>query len=388
MRLFYKLTEPYSDNFDCIYTWTNQLREHWSQNTSIGNGHKATINYQDIHAALHHSISDKPVILGIKDHFTPWQHNPWYDTKPDTVYYFEHLFKKFSNTKFLILTSVEGLERYITSPNVIGIIPWGGDITNQRMQYSTLNPVFNKSWESSYNFISLNRNRRNPRMVFLALLHQANITNFKTRGLISCGFHDYIQDTQPLDILDELDWRLLPTMSSKIIQGLIKCKWIPPNIKEKQDIYTGIKPNDNVQNFKNKLEKYYKNVCIEFVNETSMTEKCFLITEKTMNSIYGCNFPIFISSPGIVKFLKNIGMDVFDDIIDQSYDTIVNPADRIYAAINLNKHLLGDKPHAIRHIWNHNIDRFKNNIEFAKTTLFEYYENRATTMFNDYITRL
>ena len=41
-----------------------------------------------------------------------------------------------------------------------------------------------------------------------------------------------------------------------------------------------------------------------------------------------------------VKDELDMGIDVFDDIIDHSYDVIENPIDRIYQAITKNKELL------------------------------------------------
>ena len=129
---------------------------------------------------------------------------------------------------------------------------------------------------------------------------------------------------------------------------------------------------------------YYRETFVEIITETSCTERCFNLTEKTLNSIYGKSFPILISSPGIVAFLRSMGMDVFDDIIDHSYDEIENPIDRIYQAINSNRELLTDTNKA-KELWKANEHRFIKNIDFAKHQLYNFFTQRTTDKFHELI---
>jgi hypothetical protein len=138
--------------------------------------------------------------------------------------------------------------------------------------------------------------------------------------------------------------------------------------------------NDNVSNFKNTLSKYYSETFVEIVTETSFTEKSYLLTEKTLNSIYACNFPIILAGQGAVKLLRSMGMDMFDDIIDHSYDDLENPIDRLYAAISKNQRLLTDIEY-VKTLWVDNKDRFLSNVQFARTTMYEFYANRAKNIF-------
>jgi hypothetical protein len=139
--------------------------------------------------------------------------------------------------------------------------------------------------------------------------------------------------------------------------------------------------NDNVTNFKTKLADYYRETFVEIITETSFTEQCYLITEKTLNSIYGMNFPILMCGKGSVELLRQIGFDMFDDIIDHSYDTIDNPIDRIYTAISNNTRLLTDNQY-VKDLWVANKARFEQNVQVAKTQLYAYYTSRAETQFD------
>ena len=83
-------------------------------------------------------------------------------------------------------------------------------------------------------------------------------------------------------------------------------------------------PGDNskVQSSDDKLwKKHYKDIAIEIVAETNQTPDNFFITEKTFRPIaYGKLF-LVIGSPEFEQNLKRLGFDIFDDIIDKSYDS-------------------------------------------------------------------
>jgi hypothetical protein len=55
------------------------------------------------------------------------------------------------------------------------------------------------------------------------------------------------------------------------------------------------------------------------------------VTEKTIKAFAMRQIPIFNTVKHHVKFLRTLGLDLFDDIIDQSYDNIDDPLQRIQA---------------------------------------------------------
>jgi len=144
-------------------------------------------------------------------------------------------------------------------------------------------------------------------------------------------------------------------------------------------------PNSaNGNNFKNNLIHYYRETFVEIITETSCTEHCFNLTEKTLNSIYGKSFPILISSPGVVAFLRTMGMDVFDDVVDHNYDSIEDPVDRIYQAVYSNIELLTNNAKT-KELWKQHEHRFIKNIDFAKHSLYNFYTQRTTGKFHELI---
>jgi hypothetical protein len=77
---------------------------------------------------------------------------------------------------------------------------------------------------------------------------------------------------------------------------------------------------------------------VNVISETSMDQYtnaeyvCWsrgMLTEKTMKAYAACQLPIWFAVKGFVQYQRELGFDVFDDIIDHSYDNVENPLDRI-----------------------------------------------------------
>jgi len=365
-RLFFKLKNKVKSPANFIYVWSCVLdpiyefghwpaEDVWKVDTEL-----------DYRLGLEESINSDLVILGVKDHLSSGDFNYWKDSTPIIAEYLKNLFEYYPNKKFILLTSVENLQSYIGVKNA-RIVPWGGDITNHQREYVTLSPVLEKNFDSKYTFLSLNRNKRAHRAMLISLLYGLDLDK---HGLISCMFRDSIDD-----LYDYTQWPELEIYR----QGFSKFKSSKLALNDNPEIYANGN-NDNVSNFKNKLSNYYRDTFVEIITETSYTEHCYNLTEKTLNSIYGCCFPILLCSQGSVAFLRNMGMDVFDDIIDHRYDEIADPADRLYAAISDNIAVLTNPN--IKEIWQQNKHRFMNNVDFARETLYNFYSTRAESVFS------
>lgn len=372
-RLFFKLTNNLKLSHDKIYIWSAVLdptynmrygEEEWEVDTELKYRKK-----------LLEEIRSDIVILGVKDHLTSGDFNYWKDKRPIIVNYLYDLFQFYKNKKFILFTSVEGLEHYINLPNV-SIVPWGGDITNHQREYTTLEPVLEKNLDSNYTFLSLNRNKRAHRAMLLSLIHGLNI---EKSGLVSCMFRDKTKD-----LFEYTQWNT--TDNKFYTDGWNKLKNSNILLNDNPEIYSNFN-NDNVSNFKNKLSNYYRETFVEIISETSYTEQCYNITEKTLNSIYGCSFPILLCSKGSVNFLRSMGLDMFDDIIDHSYDEIADPLIRLETAITKNQELLTNNQKT-KQLWLDNKHRFQNNIDFSQKQLYNYYVDRSENVFKEVINGL
>jgi len=95
---------------------------------------------------------------------------------------------------------------------------------------------------------------------------------------------------------------------------------------------------DNADNFI-KLLPLYRGSNVNIVTETLYNESHGIISEKTLDAFVAMQLPIFVSYKGMVNDLRNYGFDVYDDVIDHSYDTMDNSV-RWKAAIDLNQHII------------------------------------------------
>ena len=374
-RLFFELASKLPFPKDLIYVWSCVLDPIYEHGSWPKEGVWVKETELDYRTHLANSIKSDLVVIGVKDHLTSGDFNYLGQRPPIIAEYLNDLFKFYSSKQFIMLTSVENAQAYITSPNV-KIVPWGGDITNHQRQYQKLQPVLDKNLDSTYTFLSLNRNKRAHRAMLVSLLHGLGIQD---AGLISCMFKDSIDD-----LFEYTNWEVSNT--DVYLKGFDVLKSVDLSINDSLEIYHN-NNNDNVSNFKSKLSQYYQDTFVEIVAETSYTEACYNLTEKTLNSIYGCCFPILLCSPGTVALLREIGLDMFDDIVDHSYDTILDPAERLECAILKNSELLINNSRT-KHLWIQNKSRFEKNVDFCRERLYNYYVERSKNtlkeVINDY----
>tara|TARA_Y100000114_G_C11715876_1_gene305894 strand:- start:18 stop:989 length:972 start_codon:yes stop_codon:yes gene_type:complete len=66
----------------------------------------------------------------------------------------------------------------------------------------------------------------------------------------------------------------------------------------------------------------YEDICIEIVSETNVHNGTFFPTEKIIRPINFGRLFVTVASPNFEKNLKKLGIDIFDDIIDKSYDSL------------------------------------------------------------------
>lgn len=65
-----------------------------------------------------------------------------------------------------------------------------------------------------------------------------------------------------------------------------------------------------------------KDSYIEIQLESVITDESTFITEKAAKPFLGLQFPIFYAHIGYIQYFREWGFDMFDDIIDHSYDSI------------------------------------------------------------------
>ena len=92
--------------------------------------------------------------------------------------------------------------------------------------------------------------------------------------------------------------------------------------------------------------KDYENTDIEVVLETLFDDGRLHLTEKSLRPI-ACGQPfILVGTHGSLEYLRSYGFKTFGDIWNESYDTIENPQERMYAITDV-MHLIANCPYDI-----------------------------------------
>jgi len=95
----------------------------------------------------------------------------------------------------------------------------------------------------------------------------------------------------------------------------------------------------NEENFIRLSELIYGDCDVNIVTESLYDHYPGIITEKSIFAWLAYQVPIIIGYPGIVAHARQLGFDMFDDIVDHSYDQYPNST-REQAAIDLNRDIL------------------------------------------------
>jgi hypothetical protein len=126
----------------------------------------------------------------------------------------------------------------------------------------------------------------------------------------------------------------------------------------------------NSKNYQGLLQRsVFEPTCVSLITEPAYYERETIVTEKTMMAMYGGTVPIWVGGWRIADYLRNTGFDVFDDIIDHSYQSLPDPADRVDQALQLNIDLLRD-PAQMQKFCRENANRFQHNVDLLQSNIF------------------
>jgi len=151
----------------------------------------------------------------------------------------------------------------------------------------------------------------------------------------------FVEQCQIYGILEKTKWSYRSAIQSNFISTpkfLDQKKGQPGDDRNHEQLYSrATGDNEN-------LEQLYNNVLVSLITETDFySSNVTHVTEKSLWSIfYGC-IPIIVGVPGSVQLLKSWGIDVYDDIIDSSYDNILDNELRLQSVIKQCINLLSEK---------------------------------------------
>ena len=195
-------------------------------------------------------------------------------------------------------------------------------------------------------------------------------------------------------ILEQMDWSLLmgwyhkeekrhedPNYYSEFFPGLEKYEYSEEinyfnNIDIKKSRYEEDKTwfddtTGNSQIYWNRVyaRKTYEDSYVNITTESCYSPKEIHISEKSLKAFYFFQFPIFLASYNHVKYLRErFKFDMFDDIIDHSYDNEPDNRLRMHMVIKEIKRIYENKDFFID-FYKKNEKRFMDN----KQKVFDIY---------------
>ena len=107
--------------------------------------------------------------------------------------------------------------------------------------------------------------------------------------------------------------------------------------------------------------KVFESSCVSLITEPAYYEQDTIVTEKTLMAIYGGTIPIWVGGWRIPDYMRSIGFDVFDDIVDHSYQNLPDPEQRCREAVNRNIHLLKNLTTVDQSRLEHNLNLVRSN---------------------------
>jgi len=134
------------------------------------------------------------------------------------------------------------------------------------------------------------------------------------------------------------------------------------------------KPDDIFSNTRYSTKSHYTKSSFSVVTETTFENDSLNITEKSFKPLANCHPFIIIGDQHIHAKLKEFGFDLYDDLIDYSFDSVYNNLERLDAVTEEIKRIyeLGDG--WISFWYRQNVEKIKKN----KKILLDYSNKKIT----------
>jgi hypothetical protein len=102
--------------------------------------------------------------------------------------------------------------------------------------------------------------------------------------------------------------------------------------------YASYRGTENDENFV-RLMYIYGRTAVNIITETKFRNPTGIVTEKTLQACMAEQIPILLGHKGIHDHARDMGLDIFDDLVDISYQDVPG-WERVNAAIECNRDLI------------------------------------------------
>jgi hypothetical protein len=320
-------------------------------------------NYKDLSIIKYESDL---IIWIIEDTLESTEEYNWYsDKKPEGLMYLERICRMYPEKKFILMTEQYEMDALCDVNNLkfVDLTPIFFRYDKSKINY---NICTTKHENSEKKWIFLNNCSRAYRIVSLAHVLSKNISKF---GHITASHYIFEQTELHKKIYsiskDIFQFDLKTSLQLNEGYDILKNKLFEQAKIEywEFDVYNKViskNINDNIDNYNNNIIKLYEDVKLELLSSGHFSETTPCFSEKEIQWVYGRNFLIYLGSPRSIQWFRKWGFDVFDDVVDHSYDLIEDPSERILRAIDDNIHLL-DGSTDLDQLWKDREERFNQN---------------------------
>jgi hypothetical protein len=277
------------------------------------------------------------------------------DTVPLGLLELEKICRKNTNSKFILLTEVCDLDKFITASNLHSVELVAYQLRhNNKYSYThgyKTKEKLTKHWTTFVNGATWHRTA----IISYLLQQNLDLTGYMhvSETLINkANQFDQIENFLTYTCTTE-QWKMLNCGFQKLKNKNFLNFNIPSYFN-----FNG----RNIKNYNQNLLPVYNTVKLEIVTGTLFGEPIRCFNEKEIQSIYGCNFLLWLNTPGMVSWFRELGFDMFDDVVNHRYSDILDPCQRIFLAINDNIHLLNGQTN-LDVLWNDRQDRFVKNCQ-------------------------
>ena len=218
--------------------------------------------------------------------------------------------------------------------------------------------------KSGHLFLMYNRTPKAHRYALLALLKKMNMLDNVDWSLVMGWYHkrNLRVDGSMInwffeDILTPEDRVRLSTEIDFLNQIEIK----KTSFETERDWFNSQESHGSIDWSKIYEVPSYESTYINIITESAYKTNEIHITEKSFRPFYFNQFPIFVASPHHVKMLRTrYDFDMFDDVINHTYDEVENHRDRMFAIFQEILRLYRNRE-KIKEFYKNNEERFLEN---------------------------
>ena len=126
--------------------------------------------------------------------------------------------------------------------------------------------------------------------------------------------------------------------------------------------------NDVFSSLKYTTKSHYSDTLFNIITETTCDNNSLNLTEKSFKGIANCHPYLIIGDVNTHRHIKDLGFELYEDLIDYSFDSINNSEVRLNSALKEVKRIYNIGESGILEWYKKNIDK----IEHNKSKFFEY----------------